>query len=179
MPRLFEAPAFAELPALPGLSLAEGQWGVVTEVAPFKGELEGISSALQEAFGLDYPAPGESQTGDKARLLWVGPGRALLIGAEPPEWLGGRAALTGQTGAQAVLLVDGPAVEAVLARLVPVDLSAEVFPEGRTARTLIGHMTASVTRLGPATFELVVMRSMSGSLLHDLTRTARQVAARP
>ena len=179
MARLFTAPVFPALPALPGLSLAEADWGEVTEIAPYKGRLDALSSALGEAFGLSFPTPGEALSSEGTRLLWVGPGRALLIGAAPPDGLSDHAALTGQTGGQAVLALEGPAVEDILARLVPVDLSLQVFPVGRTARSLIGHMTASVTRLGPQTFELAVMRSMAGTLLHEIEATARKVAARP
>ncbi|MGZ9812252.1 sarcosine oxidase subunit gamma [Pseudoroseicyclus sp. H15] len=179
MPRLFQAPAFAELPGLPGLTLAEGKWGDVTEIAPFKGKAEAVSAALSEALGLAFPAPGEALSAKGVRLLWVGPGRALLIGAAVPEGLAEDAALTSQTGAQAVLVLQGATVEAVLARLVPVDLSQEALPVGRTARTLVGHMTASVTRLRADVLELAVMRSMAGSLVHDVEEAARKVAARP
>ncbi|MCC5975705.1 MAG: sarcosine oxidase subunit gamma, partial [Rubellimicrobium sp.] len=48
-----------------------------------------------------------------------------------------------------------------------------------TARTLVGHMTASVTRVAGEAFEIMVMRSMAGTLLHDMTEAARLVAARP
>lgn len=178
MTRLFPSSAFGVLPVLPGLELAELDWGVVTSVAPFRGQAAAVDAALG-AIGLRMPAPGEALTSAAGRMLWAGPGRALLIGAAVPEGLAGKAALVGQSGAAAVLAVSGTAVEAVLARLVPVDLSAPVFPPGRTARTLIGHMTASVTRTGAAAFELAVMRSMAGSLLHDLSDAARRYGARP
>ncbi|WP_373354390.1 sarcosine oxidase subunit gamma [Pseudoroseicyclus sp. CXY001] len=176
MARLFAAPAFAELPALPGLELREVDWGPVTEIAPFRGAEGDVSAALQAAHGIAFPAAGEAPRAGAARALWVGPGRALLIGVAPPDGL--RAALTDQTGAQAVLLAEGAAVEAVLARLVPVDLSPEALTEGRTVRTFIGHMTASVTRVGAEAMELAVMRSMAGSLLHDLGRATKMLAAR-
>ena len=90
----------------------------------------------------------------------------------------GVAALTDQTDASAVVRIEGDAVEAVLARLVPVDLRIGSFAEGRTARTMVGHMTASVTRVGPMAFEVMVMRSMAATVVHELTEAAIGVQAR-
>ena len=98
------------------------------------------------------------------------------MGAALPDLEG--AAQTDQTGANAVLRVEGPAVEAVLARLVPLDLRATAFPVGQTARTMVAHMMASVTRVGDAAFEVMVMRSMARTLVHDIEGAAKAVAAR-
>ncbi|GGL72893.1 sarcosine oxidase subunit gamma [Wenxinia marina] len=149
-----------------------------TGIAPFAGREDGVSTALREAFGLPFSGPNEHQSAGEVRLLWTGPGRALLIGAAPPDGLSDTAALTDLTDAEAAARLEGPAAEAVLARLVPLDLRPSAFPEGATARTLLGHMTATVTRLGPEAFELRVMRSMAGTLVHDLRRAMRHAAAR-
>jgi sarcosine oxidase, subunit gamma len=159
-----------------GVGLTEVDLGPVTSVAPFRGNAAKVGAALKKALGVGFPGPGEALTGKSGRAIWVGPGRALVTGALPD--LGGLAALTDQADGIAVVRIEGPDVVAVLARLVPVDLRPSVFPEGRTARTLIGHMMASVTRVGPEALELMVFRSMAGTLVHELAEAARAVAAR-
>lgn len=133
----------------------------LTLIAPFRGEaVEG------------FPAP--NQTNDT--MMWVGQGQALKWG-DAPDY-GDRAAVTDQSDAYAVVRLEGTAVVSVLARLVPVDLRARVFPVGQTARTLVGHMTASVTRRGNDTFEVMVMRSMAATLVNELSRAANGVVSR-
>ena len=115
---------------------------------------------------------------DPHRAIWMGWGRALVVGAALPAGIGEVAAVTEQGDGIAALRIEGEAVEAVLARLVPVDLRAGVFPEGTTARTLVGHMIAQVTRISPQAFEIMVMRSMGHTLVHEVKQAARMVAAR-
>ena len=133
----------------------------LTLIAPFRG---------REVSG--FPAP--NRTTEAA--IWVGQGQALWIG-DPPD-PGDAAALTDQSDAFAIARIAGEGVEDVLARLVPVDLRLPGFAIGHTARTLLGHMTASVTRRDAQVFEVMVMRSMARTLVHDLTRAARGVALR-
>ncbi len=118
---------------------------------------------------LAVPAPGDVSAEGAARLIWMGPGQALLTGAPPPE---GHVTVD-QSDGWAVARITGEAGPTVLARLVPLDLRRAVFPAGRTARTLIGHMTGSVTRIDDDTLEVMVMRSMAGTLVHDLARAIR------
>lgn len=159
------------------VTLTEVTLGPVTSIAPFAGQSDAVTKALAVE-GLRFPAPGETVTSGPARIIWAGQGRALLCGVEPPVSVAALAALTDQSDANAVLQIEGPATEAVLARLVPVDLRINVMPEGRTIRTLLGHLTVSVTRIGPMAFEIMAMRSMAGSLVHELVEAAVGVEAR-
>jgi len=65
-----------------------------------------------------------------------------------------------------------------LARLTPIDLRKTTFKRGHTARTLIGHMTGSITCVGADAFEVMVMRSMAHTLVHELSQAAENVTAR-
>ncbi len=162
------------------LTLEEVAPGPVTLVAPFRGRGEAADKVLQEALSLRLPAPNRAVAAGAARALWFGPGKALLCGVAVPEGLADEAALVAQSdGFAAVRLAGAGAVE-VLARLVPVDLRPGPFPPGSTARTFLGHMTVSVTRweAGPAAFEILAMRSMAGSLVHDLRIAMQGVTAR-
>lgn len=180
MARLISKSAFArQLPLeLGGITITESAPGPVTSVAPYRGQ-EAATGAALGALGLGWPAPGQSQTKGDTRIIWVGRSMALLMGAAPPEPLGAVAALTDQTGALAIVELSGSAIDELLARLVPVDLRAPVFPVGATRRTLIGHMTGSVTRTADDRIEIAVMRSMGETLLHDLTRAIGVWSARP
>ena len=80
--------------------------------------------------------------------------------------------------AWAIVRLDGADAAAVLSRLTPIDLRATSFKKGHTARTLIGHMTGGVTRLGAQSFEVMVMRSMAATLVHDLVQAAENMDAR-
>lgn len=146
-------------------------------VAPFKGQEAAVGEALTKALGVGYPAANRALSKGGARAIWAGAGRALVIGAEMPD-LSGLAAVTEQGDGIAAVRIDGTGAEAVLARLVPLDLRAGSFKRGHTARSFVNHMTASITRLGPTSFEVMVMRSMARTLVHDLTEAATGVAAR-
>lgn len=137
-------------------------------IAPFKGQQKAVAAMMPVAF----PKPNRV-SGTDPRAVWTGPGQALLIGAALDK---APAALVDQSDSLAAVMITGAEVEQVLARLVPLDLRA--MKAGHTARTLIGHMNGSVTRLGPDSFEVMVMRSMAATLVHDLERAARLFFAR-
>ena len=158
------------------VTLAEVDLGTLTSIAPFKGAV--IGAAFKDAHGMAWPAPGRATGKAGARAIWFGRDMVLLAGPEPDAALNAYAAMTLQSDAWACVTLSGTDVEAVLARLVPLDLSAEVFKRGHTARTMIQHMNGSVTRIGADTFLLMVFRSMAGTLLHDLARAMESVAAR-
>lgn len=155
-------------------AITEVDAGQVTLVAPFKGKQKATSDALKSALGITFPAPNR-MVGTSPRALWCGMGQALVMGAGCPDL---PAACVDHSDAWAIVQIDGAGCEDVLARLCPLDLRPSQFKRGHTARTLIGHMTASVTRMGAKSFEIMVMRSMAGTLVHDLTQAASAVSAR-
>ena len=175
MARLIASAALAGLPmTVGGVTLTAVERGPETLVAALKGRE--TASALRQ-LGLGFPRPNRFESAEGVAILWAGPGRALLVGAEPPEGLADGATLTDQTGAQAVVLLTGTGIEDVLARLVPVDLRAAAFPVGSLALTLLGHMTASLRRTEEG-IEVAVMRSMGQTMVDEIVEAARHVAAR-
>lgn len=167
-----KTPAEGLLPVTIGpCRLEERLYEAITWVAPF----EGKAAAVGKAIGIVFPEPGQV-TGEGHHLaLWVGPGQALVLG--PPVAPPG-AAVADQSSAWAVLTLTGPTAAEILARLTPLDLRDAAFPEASTARTLIGHMTASLTRIGPETYEIMVFRSMTRTAVHEITRAMKGVDAR-
>lgn len=160
------------------VTLSETDLGVLTSVAPFIGRDKALAEAFKSAHGMAWPAPGRTTGKAGARAIWFGRDTVLLAGPEPDAALNAYAALTLQSDAWTCVILSGADVEAVLARLVPLDLAAATFKRGHTARTMIQHMNGSVTRIGADSFLLMVFRSMAATLLHDLERAMESVAAR-
>jgi sarcosine oxidase subunit gamma len=162
-----------------GIRLTAPDPGPLTLVAPFRGQDSAVSAALRAALGLDLPGPGETRSGAQARAIWFGRRQVLVMGAEVPTGaLDGIAAVTDQSDGWAAFRLEGTGTDAVLARLTPLDLRPHAFPPGRTARTLVGHMAASLTRWNRDSCDILVFRSMAGTAVHDLTTAMHRRAAR-
>ena len=149
----------------------------IYSISPAKGQQKAVSQALKSAIGVNLPALNRTSEAGDTRVMWLGIDQWLVFGADLPDVIG-KAAVTDQSDAWAIVRMSGDDVEAVLARLVPIDLRIKVFRKGYTARTLIGHMTGSVTRIGPKSFEIMVMRSMASTLVHELESAALGFQAR-
>ncbi len=149
----------------------------MTSLSPL-GDASGLSDALDNAHGMALPAPNRSTGKDSARCIWFGRDEALLIGPAPDDALRKLGAVVDQSDAWAVVRLQGLGAVDVLARLVPVDLRDGAFKQGHTARTQLGHMHASITKLEPDQFMIMVFRSMAGTLVHDLKQAMAGVATR-
>lgn len=160
------------------LTVTERDLGRMTSIAPRKGKAEKLSAALQAAHGVAYPEPNRSYGSDEAQILWFSHADAMLMGPEPDAKLAEQAALVDQSDAWTVVELEGARAEDVLARLVPVDLRAPGFAIGHSIRSQIFHMTGSITRTGKNSFQLMVFRSMAGTLVHDLKTAMEAVSAR-
>lgn len=162
-----KSPCAGLLPLTVGdVTLTETEQGPMWSVAPFQGEEKACVAALKKA-GVAWPDVGARTE----NAMWFGLDQAIVFAdALPPI----PAALTDQSDGWAVVRVSGGVVD-VMARLVPVDLRV---PAGTVLRTLVGHMTAHITCLEGGSFDVMVMRSMARTLVHDLTTAAQAVAAR-
>lgn len=169
---LSKTPAQGLLPIQIGTCrLTETVYEAITWVAPWDGKTEAVAKAI----GLPFPEPGRLTGGGLHLALWVGPGQALVLG---PPVAPKDAAHADQSSGWAVLTLTGAHARDVLARLTPLDLRDSAFPETRTARTLIGHMTASLSRIASDGYEIMVLRSMAKTAVHEFTRAMKDVAAR-
>lgn len=179
MARLTATPAVTGLPIRIGAARLEAlEEGPITSVAPYQGQGAAVDSALT-SLGLRFPRAGEVVEQGAARIVWSGLGQALLIGAPAPEGLGDAAAMTDQSDAWAAMVLEGWDAETVMARLVPIDLRAAVFPPGRVARTQLQHMAAIIERRPGGAIAIRVFRSMARTAVHEVERAMRLVAARP
>ena len=160
------------------VTVEEVDLGALTSVAPFKGQDKACSDLMKAAHGMALPAPNRATGKEGARAIWFGRGMALLCGPEPDAKLASYAAVTDQSDAWTVVSVSGADTVEVLARMIPIDLRAATFKRGHTARTMIQHMTGSITRVGPDRFLIMVFRSMADTLMHDLETAMESIAAR-
>lgn len=156
--------------ALGGVEVVEVLPACLIAVAPFAGQQEAVSAQLEAQIGAGLAAPNRRSGG----VTWFGHGTWMIAGDVA---LAG-AAVTDQSDAWAVVQVSGARTEDVLARLVPVDLRAPVFETHQVAKTMLGHMAVTIIRTGADSFEIMVMRSMAQTLVHDLDEAMRAVALR-
>ena len=147
----------------------------ITSVAPFKGAEATVSNALKSAIGAGLPEPGKLTRGADAEVAWTGLGQFFVLQVEGAPGLPTlRAATTDQSDGWVAVMLEGESAEAVMARLCPLDLRG--LSEGDAVRSLIGHMNAVIIRRADG-FELMVFRSMTQTLVHELDRVMRSVAA--
>ena len=174
-----KSPCDGLLPVAHGAAkLSQVNPGRLTTLLPYRGKDAALARALQEAHGMDAPAPGRTTGKAGARAIWFGQRAILLMGPEPAAGLARHAALTDQSDGWAVLRLEGTGAQDVLARLTPLDLRDGVFRRGHTARTDLAHMMGSLTRLGPQNWQLMVMRSFAATLVHEAGTAMKAVAAR-
>lgn len=156
-----------------GLRLEEADDLSLTCVMPYKGQFAAIAQS-----GFVLPEPGGQVRRGNGILRWFGKDTFLSIGGALPEGVASHAAVSDVTDGWARLVLSGAEAGAVLARLVPVDTRPQALGVDRTVRTLLGHMTASVTRISAEAFEIMVFRSMAHTAVHELGEAMTHVAAR-
>lgn len=179
MPELIaKAPLDGQAPlALAGVTLTPLAMREIWSIALFPGQAKAADKALKP-LGLAFPAPGTFTTGKAgARLVWTGREQAFLFGATAPEGLAGLAAVTDQSDAWAGFGQTGAGAEAVLARLVPVDLRLAAFPTGSAIRAPLNHMSSVILRTDEG-FEIYCFRSMARTAWHELAEVLHRLAAR-
>jgi heterotetrameric sarcosine oxidase gamma subunit len=115
----------------------------------------------------------------------VGPGEWLAVsetlGAESlardfAMLDGERLSFFEQSDGRTLLRLSGPNVRRILAKCVPVDLHPDVFAEGHSGTMLCCHVSANVTRTGPNSFEIAVMRSFAGTVFEEAMEMGREFA---
>lgn len=176
MPELIAKPALEVAAVTKGAAtLAPLDPGPIASIALFPGGEQAVAKGL-ETLGLAFPDPGTWTAQGEARIVWTGREQAFLIGVPAPALEG--AAVTDQSDGWAGFSLSGPGAEAVLARLVPLDLRLPAFPVGRAARAALNHMSLVLLRAGAAEFELYVFRSMARSAWHELQEAMERLEAR-
>ncbi|MGB3148760.1 MAG: sarcosine oxidase subunit gamma [Paracoccaceae bacterium] len=149
----------------------------ITTIAAYPGQAAALGKALATA-GLGWPAPNRSVMAEKGGLFWSGRDQAFLTDLAPPAGLDRHAALTEASDGWIALSLSGPDMVAVLARLVPLDLSLAAFPVGATARSALQHMSVLFVRPAEEVMQIYLFRSMTAFAVHEIAQAMTSVAAR-
>lgn len=151
-------------------TLTEVALGRVWSVQPFAGKMRTVDGALRKR-GVVMPEAGQIVQAGDVSAIWFGFEQALVMGLESLPKM--PAAVTDQSDGWACVRVTGDAVQ-VLARLSPVELRGAAGVH----RTLVGHMPAVLICRAGGAIDVMVMRSMAKTLVHELEVAATGVAAR-
>ncbi len=174
MPDLIAKPALGRAPmTMAATTLAEAAWTRITSIAPFPGQAGSISAALAP-LDLSFPPANRFVQSAFGRIAWSGREQAFLFGPEAPPNLA--AAVTDQSDAWVMLDLTGPQAQAVLARLVPLDLRAAT--PGMAFRTALNHMPLLVMVDHAQVFRLLTFRSMARTAWHELQDALSGIDAR-
>jgi len=161
-----------------GVQVRAEDLGVLTSLSPL-GDASAFSAALERTHGMALPQAGRATGKAGARCIWFGLREVLLAGpAADAAALSKDAAVVDVSDGWVAVTVEGTAAVDVLARLVPIDLREQTFKRGHTARTQLGHMAASITRLSSERILILVFRSMAATLVEELRHALEAVAAR-
>jgi len=164
------------------LPIEIGQVRVEEIVAPmaslsaYAGKVDALSQSLKSTHGLALPEVGQTTNAGDVSCQWFGLNHVMLMGEEPDAALSEAAAVTDQSDAWCRVRITGAGARDVLARLVPVDLRDDAVPVGKAIRTDVQHMSGALARVGEDAWEVMVFRSMAGTLVHDL-KTAMETVA--
>lgn len=153
-------------------SLRELPMAELTSIAPFANRRDQVSEALQNTLGVSLPDEGATVASGGVEVFWTGQGQYFVRGAQVPAL---DAAVTDQSDNWTRVALEGPSARDVMARLCPLDLRA--LQPGDVARSLIGHMSAIILCREEG-YELMVFRSMAGTLWHEVCTVMQAVAAR-
>ncbi|MGR3703526.1 MAG: sarcosine oxidase subunit gamma [Paracoccaceae bacterium] len=166
-----------------------GPTGMIT----LRGDLAApaMAQALDKAMGLSMPTPRRIvATADGIRqVAWMSPDELLLIlpyGQVSDALAALNTALAGThhlaenvSDARALIAVTGPdaAVREVLAKLAPVDLHPDHFPQGEIRRTRLAQVAAAfwITEAGQA--HVICFRSVAHYVFDLLSAAADPAAA--
>lgn len=172
-----KSPCADLLPLTVGALVLEEVEERLTSLARYDGKAVNADKALLAAHGVGFPVVGQSISAGPVRVIWFGPEQAMLIGPAPAASLSESCAVTDQSDAWCRVRLSGASADQVLARLVPIDLRLPVFTVGSVARSELFHMAAVISRVAEDVFEIMVFRSMAGTLVHDLKGAMKSVTA--
>lgn len=155
----------------------------LVQVTARKGRQAELAAVVADMLALELPASGRVGMAADKTAFWLQPGSWLIKapldqrGSLPvflAQALSGIAAVVDQSHGRCVLELHGLHAQAVLARLCRLDLHESVFPAGRSAVTLVGHVPCLLYRSEKETpgFGLIVGSTFAEWLLDELAVAA-------
>ncbi|MFS4580128.1 sarcosine oxidase subunit gamma [Phaeobacter sp. C3_T13_0] len=164
-----------------GLAQVEdsGLQGMIT----LRGDLtsKALKAAVKSATGADVPASGFVSMAKTGGVAWMSPDELLLLVpygevdarvADLDEALKGEHALAANVSdARGVFRLSGAGAREVLAKICPVDMSAEAFKSGQFRRTRMAQVAAAFWLDDAGDFHIVCFRSVA-AYVYNLLCTA-------
>ena len=144
-------------------------------------DLAALPVAVRAAVGLDLPGPRGIELQEGRAVGWMSPDEWLLMmpytdAATCRETLaklleGNHHLTTDVSDARSVFQLGGPDVDAVLARLCPVDFAR--FPQRELRRTRLAQVACALWRSAPDEVTVVTFRSVARYAFDVLANAAR------
>ena len=141
-------------------------------------KLRSVCTALT---GVEFPDRMTAKSDGQQGLCWMSPDEVLVLvphertaeaRAKIAEALAGSHHLaTDVSDARAVMILEGPHVREVIAKLAPVDLHPESFRPGDFRRTRLGQVAAAFWMRDAESFEIVCFRSVADYAFRLLARS--------
>ena len=168
----------------------EGGIATIREIGPtgmitLRGDFgtSALRKAASKAAGVELPETRMCSTEGESGIAWMAPDELLIMGAyaDVPDRLAQinkaiakhHALAVNVSDARAVFRVSGPQCREVMAKLAPVDLSAEQFTPGMFRRTRMAQAAAAFWMPDAETFQIICFRSV-GQYMFDLLKVAAQ-----
>lgn len=165
-----------------GLAQVEdsGLQGMIT----LRGDLasDTLKAAVKAATGADVPASGHVSLSAEGGVAWMSPDELLLLVpyvvvdakvADLAEALKGEHALAvNVSDARGVFRLSGDGAREVLAKICPVDMSAEAFKPGQFRRTRMAQVAAAFWLDDDGAFHIVCFRSVAAYVFNLLSVSA-------
>ena len=146
-----------------------------------------IQAAVKKATGADLPATNQVSLSADGGVAWMSPDELLLMVpyAEVEEILatvnkslaGEHALAVNVSDARAVFRVSGDGARETLAKICPVDLSADAFVPGQFRRTRMAQVAAAFWLDEGGTFTIVCFRSVADYVFNLLSNAAHPQSA--
>lgn len=165
----------------PGVTIVErtGLSIVIAECA--EGDTDSIA-ALSKVLKADMPTPGHSTESNNQRVIWLAPGRWMIVGkgqtyGETAALLASfyeSAAINDVSSSKTVVRVSGPNVRDTLAASSTIDLHPSVFIPGMSATTDLDHVVVIMDCLDADTFDLYVSRAYAVSFWEWLIEASEE-----
>jgi heterotetrameric sarcosine oxidase gamma subunit len=172
-----KSPASSLVPLTIGtVELTEAFPDAITFLSAFSGKTDSLSDVLKSSHGMALPGPNRATGRDGARAIWFGSDVAL-IGPKPNEELASHCAMVDQSDAWCVLRMSGQDIEAVMARLCPVDMRINHFKRGHVVRSQMVHMNVVYHRVSDQVVDIYGFRSMASTMVHEIKTAMESVAA--
>lgn len=168
-----QAPPMPRGLTVPGVTLTEAPFATVWQITAWPGETAEAEKAIAALTGAPAPAPGRS-AGQALTAMRTAPLGWWLVGDEmhEPPRPGRAASVLDLSHARWRFRLSGPARDAVLARLVSIDLRPGAFGPGAVALTPIHHLGVVLHARDDGTVDLYVPRSQARALWRLIVEVA-------